>query len=313
MRDQPGTAIRYLDPNAPRAATMSTPLGEYNEVLAMGELPGDSKEEYKQRRAQVVAPHEVTIRDARQADGGLAGWDFDRNGFTTVRAPEPVDDFGDRALLASDYVPQVEELAKQTLGATRAIGVSYQVRTEATGRGTSQTSYARFAHSDYGPEYEDPFRRMLTHRFGVPEDEAGSCGLCIMGFWAPIERPAFKDPLCLLDAAPTDPARLSEQSIRLLYSGLSLGRMNRDRPIEERIPVPGGDVPALAPIYSPEDQWIFVPDMTPDEALIFKHYDWRPDVASRVCFHSSFRDRFHEDWADCPGRRSIEVRVLLTF
>jgi hypothetical protein len=312
-RDQPGTIVRYIDPEAPRDATVRTVLGEFSELLTMGDTPGDSKEDYKKRRAQVVAKHDVTIRDARDENGGLGAWDFDRNGFTVVGAPEPVADFGDRGLLGKEYVPRVLELARQALGASRAFSVGFQIRTEATGRGTSQASYARFAHSDYGPEYENHFRSVLVHRFGVPEDEARTSGLCCVGFWAPIERPAYQDPLCLLDAASTEPEKLSTQSIRLLYSGLSLGTMNRDRPLEERIPVPGGDAPSIAPIYSPEHEWYFIPDMAPEQALIFKQYDWRPDVLSRVCFHNSFRDRFHEEWSDCPGRRSVEVRVLMTF
>ena len=312
-RDQPETTIRYLDPEAPRSTTSTTALGEYHGVLTMGEEPGDSKEAYKQRRARVVAKHEVTVHDAQDTPGGVGAWEFERNGFCAVAAPEPASDFSDRGLLAEVYVPRVLELAKETLGATRAFSVGFQVRTESTGRGTSQASYARFAHSDYGPEYETQFRSVLAHRFGVPEDEAQSCGLCCVGFWAPIERPAYQDPLCLLDAASTGPEPLDARSIPLLYSGLSLGKMNQDRPIEERIPVPGGDAPALAPIYSPEHRWRFIPDMSPEQALVFKQFDFRPDAESRVCFHNSFRDRFHDDWAECPGRRSIEVRVLATF
>ena len=41
--------------------------------------------------------------------------------------------------------------------------------------------------------------------------------------------------------------------------------------------------------------------------MIFKQYDCRPNVAARACWHSSFRDTFHDAWKECPGRR------LLTF
>ena len=312
-RDQPATAIRYLDPGANRDSSAETVLGSFDGVLLMGEQPGDSKEEYKARRAKVVERHEVTIHDARDADGGLGAWDFDRNGFCAIAAPPGVDDFTDRKLLANEYVPEVLEAVRASLGASRTFSVGFQIRTEATGRGTSQASYARFAHSDYGPEYEDQFRRVLTHRFGVPEDEVRASELCCVGYWAPIDRPAYQDPLCLLDAASTTSTPLEERSIRLLYSGLSLGKMNQDRPIEQRIPVPGGDAPTLAPLHRDDDRWIFAPDMTPEEALVFKQYDFRSDATSRVCFHNSFRDRFHDDWDACPGRRSVEVRILATF
>lgn len=282
-------------------------------MLTLGESPGDTKDDYKKRRARVAATHEVTVFDARDEDGGVGTWDLEQNGFTTAEAPEPATDFKDRRLLEQDYVPRVLELVRQTFDASRAFSIGFQIRTEATGRGTSQASYARFAHSDYGPESEPQLRRILFNRYGLTEAEAQTCELCCVGFWAPIDRPAYQDPLCLLDAASFDPENLAEQSIRLLYSGLSLGSLNKDRAIEERIPVPGGDVPALAPIYAPDHRWYYIPDMTPEQALIFKQYDWRKGAASRVCFHNSFRDRFHEDWDDCPGRRSVEVRVLLTF
>jgi len=312
-RDQPGTSIRYLDPGAARDGRASTDLGSYDGLLLMGEQPGDSKEEYKRRRAQVAVTHEMTVTDGRATAGGPDGWGFDSNGFTAAVAPEPAADFADRRLLAAEYVPRVLDLVQETLGASRTFSIGFQIRTESTGRGTSQASYARFAHSDYGPDYEAQFRDVLAHRFDVPDAEAESCGLCCVGFWAPINHPAYQDPLCLLDVASTDPSNLEGESIRLLYSGLSLGRMNRDRPLEERIPVPGGDAPALAPIHAPQHRWVFVPDMSPEEALIFKQYDFRDGAPSRVCFHNSFRDRFHDDWQDCPGRRSIEVRVLATF
>lgn len=312
-RDQADTAVRYLNPDGPRDDNVQTVLGEFSDVLTLGESPGDTKEEYKKRRARVAAEHQLTIFDARDEDGGVDAWDLERNGFTTAEAPEPAADFSDRRMLAKHYVPRVLELVRQTFKASRAFSAGFQTRTEATGRGTSQASYARFAHSDYGPESEPQLRRILSHRYGLSETEAQTRELCCVGFWAPIDRPAYQDPLCLLDAASFDPEKLSEQSIRLLYSGLSLGSLNKDRAIEERIPVPAGDVPALAPIYSPDHRWRYIPDMTPEQALIFKQYDWRKGVASRVCFHNSFRDRFHQDWEDCPGRRSIEVRVFLTF
>ncbi len=312
-RDQPGTALRYINPEAPRDAAATTALGEYRGLLTLGEMPGDSKEEYKKRRARVLTRHEVTLHDARSEDGGLGDWDFDRNGFTSLPAPAPIPDFTDRAQLASDYVPRVLDRVKQAIGASQVFSIGFQIRTEATGRGTSQASYARFAHCDYGPEYEAQFRTVLAHRFGMPEDEARTRGLCCLGFWAPIDRPAYQDPLCLLDAASLESESHTTTSIRLIYSGLSLGKLNQGRPLEERIPVPGGDVPSIAPVFSPEHRWQFFPDMTPEQGVIFKHYDWRPEAVSRVCFHNSFRDRFHDTWPECPGRRSVEVRVLAAF
>ncbi len=50
------------------------------------------------------------------------------------------------------------------------------------------------AHSDFGPAFEPLFRNMLVARCGLPEQEAQTCGLCVVNYWAPIDRPAYKDP-----------------------------------------------------------------------------------------------------------------------
>ena len=308
-RDQPSTLIRYFDPDAPRDETVRAIGVEYTGLLTLGEAPGASKEDYKKRRDSIIRQHAVTVRDARTSQiGGLSSWKFEVNGFTFVPAPAPVENFQDRACVRREYAPRLLELVKATTGANRAFVIGQQVRSEQTGRGTSSSSYARFAHSDYGPEFEPLFRRLLAARYGLPGEEATSCGICCAGFWAPIERPAFKDPLCLLDCSSVD---MERDMIRYIYQGDL--KFASKRPEAERVPAAAQDAPAIAPVYSPRHRWFFTPDMRPEEAVIFKQYDWRESVAARACWHNSFRDNFHDAWEECPGRRSIEFRILLAF
>ena len=216
-RDQPSTLIRYFDPDAPRDETVCAIGVEYTGLLTLGEAPGASKEDYKKRRDSIIRQHAVTVRDARTSRiGGLTSWKFEVNGFTFVPAPAPVENFQDHACVCREYAPRLLELVKATTGANRAFVIGQQVRSEQTGRGTSSSSYARFAHSDYGPEFEPLFRRLLAARYGLPEEEATSCGICCAGFWAPIERPAYKDPLCLLDCSSVD---MEKDMIRYIYQG----------------------------------------------------------------------------------------------
>ena len=49
------------------------------------------------------------------------------------------------------------------------------------------------------------------------------------------------------------------------------------------------------------------------EAVIFKQFDFRSSSRSRATFHQAFPDPFHAGWLECPPRRSIECRLLLTF
>lgn len=182
-------------------------------------------------------------------------------------------------------------------------------RSEVAGRrdaGLSQ--YARIAHSDYGPEFEPLFRRMLVARYGVPEDEAQRCGICAANLWAPIDRPAYKDPLCLLDASSL---RLEADTVRYVTLG-DIG-FNSKQPSDSRVPVSSQDAPSLGVAFAPRHRWVYLPDMLPTEAVVFKQYDFRPCAAAKCTFHHAVTDGFHDAWKECPGRRSIECRVFLTF
>ena len=80
-----------------------------------------------------------------------------------------------------------------------------------------------------------------------------------------------------------------------------------------KVPLASQDAPALGPKFDPSHRWVYCPDMTPSEAVIFKQYDFRPSGQTRAAYHHSMEDKFHDCWKECPGRRSIECRILLTF
>lgn len=66
------------------------------------------------------------------------------------------------------------------------------------------------------------------------------------------------------------------------------------------------------PIHAAGHRWVFCSDQRPDEAWLFRQYDEREGVA-KCCFHNSFHDPFHAQDPDCPGRRSAEFRLVLSF
>jgi hypothetical protein len=59
-----------------------------------------------------------------------------------------------------------------------------------------------------------------------------------------------------------------------------------------------------------DHQWHYLSDMTPEEVLIFKHFDSKKDIGAWRCAHTSF---------EIPGtekispRESVEVRALVGF
>ena len=83
--------------------------------------------------------------------------------------------------------------------------------------------FARFAHSDFGPLDEPLFRSWLQARHGVPEAEANSCGMCVLGFWVPIQHPAYKDPFAVLDKSTV---RLEEEALQYMRARASERRQS---------------------------------------------------------------------------------------
>lgn len=298
-RTLPSVKIRYFNPNGPKDA---------NGLLGFGEVDSSgnrlSPEEFRKRRQETTEAHEVAVLDAREApNGGLQSWTLEEHGFSFVPAPEPASDFQDPGLVRADYYPRAAELVRTSMpGARRVIPVSHIVRTENPKNLTA--AYAKFAHSDFGPDFEPIFRRMLTTRHAVPEEEAQHCGLCAMNLWAPFDRVAYKDPLCLLVGSSV---QMEKDTVPFVYVGTG-GASTKSLTYQ------GSDqAPGLGPVYSPNHRWVFCPDMAPEEAVIFKQYDFRPGEAVRSCFHNSCPDPFHDEWQDCPARRSIELRLLVTF
>ena len=176
-----------------------------------------------------------------------------------------------------------------------------------------------YAHTDYGPENEAQFREVLEHRYGMEHFEAQTCGLLVVNLWCPVENPAYRFPLALLDGSTID---VEQECIRYQlplefdngynYQVETKG-LKHARPYKERVPQAAKDAPALSPIYNPKHRWVYLPDMGTHEAVIFKQFDFRRNAKCRATFHSAFVDKYHNDWAECPGRRSVECRVILTF
>ena len=104
-------------------------------------------------------------------------------------------------------------------------------------------------------------------------------------------------------------AASAEEEAQTEGAAAAAGGARQSRRLRSR----AANAPALAATYAPHHRWIYLSDMTTQEAVIFKQYDWRPGNRARASFHNSFHDTFHDDWKDCPGRRSVECRLLLVF
>jgi len=261
----------------------------------------------------------TTIVDARtHSPKGKDAWHLEAHGFCYVTRPEYAfeeHEQQDFRRVNKEFAPKVLETVRKAARAKRAFWLSHMRRGEPSVRkvGIVADGYVLgFPHSDYGPDNEAQFRKVMVGRYGVDEEEAQTCGLCLVNLWAPVNRTAYKNPLAYLDCTTLD---LQRDSVRyILDSKLDTGYDVRNpKPLNQRVPIAAKDCPALGPIHRESHRWVYLSDMTESEAVIFKQYDFRAASASKATFHQAFPDPYHDDWDACPPRRSIECRILLTF
>lgn len=131
-----------------------------------------------------------------------------------------------------------------------------------------------------------------------------------------MDRPAYQDPLCLLDATTVD---MDQDTCRYRYQS-NEAVVNRDRAVSKSSAGVGrGDTNsdlAVGVRHSPKHRWVFIPDMRPDQVWLFKQFDTRggKDGIATCTFHDSFHDPRHDDQPKSShGRRSIEFRFFLTY
>lgn len=228
--------------------------------------------------------HEVGIEDARAR---VEPPTLDREGFVLVPHFTAVTDFWDEAQRTEIYDSEVVALIREQSGAARVVVFDHTLRSTDPGR--HQSDFARepvkLVHNDYtewsGPQrvrdlLPDEAEALLRRRFAIIQ------------VWRAIGAPIEAEPLTLCDARTLAPEDLIAA--------------------ERRHPNRVGEIYQVA--HSPAHRWHYFPRMHRDEALVFKVYDSRRDVA-RFVAHTSFDDPHTP--ADAPPRESLEVRALAFF
>ena len=219
----------------------------------------------------------------------------------------------------TQFGPKVLHCIKKATGAKKVFWLSHQRRSEeervVPGKRTQGRPAIGFCHTDYGKKFEGQLRTMLVERFKLSQSEANSCGLVLCNLWSPIINPAYRSPLALLDGSTVD---FEEDCVEYIVSpsldtGYAYYNGKHRRPKHERVPQAAKDAPALSPVYRPNHQWVYLSDQAPSEAMIFKQFDFRPYAKTKGTFHVAIPDDYHKEWKDCPGRKSIECRVVLIF
>jgi hypothetical protein len=233
----------------------------------------------------------VTVSDMRAAGGGFS---LDREGFTLADAPTTVRDFYDSDEVTGRYVTEARELVRILTGCTATALLNtpvVRVSGRLGSRAAGTTFTGDFAHADFSaPAAELMLRRTL------PAGEAAERlrrRYSVFNVWRTFSGPPQDVPLALCDTRSVAPQDKQ-------YCGITMKMATGDVLTWENITY----------YHSKAHRWWYCPDMTRDEAYVFRSFDSAPGHAEQVP-HSAFVNESCP--ASAPPRASIEVRVFAFY
>ncbi len=233
------------------------------------------------RDTVVVEQHVMAAHDGRAVDLSL-----DDAGFTLVDHKSAVKDFADREIAARVHCAEIAELVRSVTGADHVsckAGPLMRFSERSGQAGSKDNSYpARFCHVDVSDATGRQFAMRSAE--GRPFRRAAHYNV-----WRALS-PAPQDvPLALLDARS-----LSGRELILA---------------DAIFDSPGGDFQfeGYVVAHEPGHRWHWFPDLSPDEAIIFKTHDSLASAASAVP-HVAFDDPLSPP--DAAPRVSIEMRAI---
>jgi hypothetical protein len=234
----------------------------------------------------------VTVSNMRAAGGGFC---LDREGFTVAAAPTEVRDFHDHDEVRRTYVAEARELVRSLTGcAATALLNSPVVRVSgrAGPRPAGATFTGDFAHADFSAAAA---AAMLRHNLPPGEAEARlrGPGFAVFNVWRAFSGPPQDVPLALCDARSVAPQDRQ-------YCEITMKSAAGDLLTWENITY----------YHNQAHRWWYCPDMTRDEAYVFRSYDSAPGHAEQVP-HSAFVNESCP--ASAPPRASVEVRVFAFY
>lgn len=241
--------------------------------------------------------HRVFVRDARRAAEPLT---LESAGFQLVPHHSEADFYADEATVVARYVPEIEALLRRVTGADQVCLFNWKRRDVARGVGDVYRA-ATDVHVDSDPATSRARATRLLEARGETLD--GYRRFMNINVWRALSPPPQDRPLAVCH-------------------GLSLGRQSgctnrsmnvekmppRDQMLKER-PKDAEPRDGFLFHYDPGHRWFYFPDMTRDEALLFKLYDSAETGAWR-CPHVSFLDA---SAAGAVPRESYEIRSVCCF
>jgi len=227
--------------------------------------------------------YEMAVRNGRPLAHTFS---LDVHGFVFARHDTTMRDFTDEAERKRVYDVEVQALIRKHSGASDVVVFDHTLRVsdEAGQKAIDARPTVKGVHNDYT---ETSAPRRLREIVGDAEAERRlKKRWAIVQVWRPIRGAVMIDPLGICD-------------------GRSIPRKGFIL-VERRYQYRTGEVYHIA--HDPSHEWFYFPQMTRNEALVFKVFDSDTTKASRFTAHSAFDDPATP--ADAPPRESIETRTF---
>ena len=262
---------------------------QLNYIINTGEMPFtyiDWPEKAGESRPPKYEEKEVAINDGRPLRDTFKP---DTHGFAFVDHHTKVADFTDEAERAQVYDREIEALIKKHSGASEVLVFDHTIRTgdEAARAAINARPPVWGVHNDYT---ENSAPRRLRDFLGEEEAEKRmKKRYAIIQVWRPIRGNVFADPLAICDGRSIPREGFILQQRRYQFRTAETYHIS----------------------YNPAHVWFYFPQMTRNEALVFKVFDSDTSLPSQFTAHTAFEDPTTP--ADAPPRESIETRTFAFF
>jgi hypothetical protein len=235
---------------------------------------------------QHLKPAAVKICNARLL---AAAPILEREGMTLTDSPLPPGDWSAPHWVDSIYIPHCLALVQRLTGVQTTLpiyGAIIRMEDPQARASAKAAPPAWFVHIDQPADSIEPFLATL-----VDADTMKRCKRpVIYNVWRLLTPPPQRTPLAICDQQTIDTADLVE--------GLTVSAATSE------------SSPYVTSVFSPDQRWYYFPDMTPNEAIVFKGVD-SSDQHPLGCLHCAFEHP--NPSAGAVPRISIEVRVVAFY
>jgi hypothetical protein len=253
------------------------PLAERPYIYCYDPPPGVSLSNYK-RDERIVK-----IEDARCYSTKLT---WDEHGLEMINLPFRADSFSGHEAIRASWYPAACELVRGVTGAAEAVVFDHTFRKNI--RAQDSTPDCRPPVMQVHVDGVDRIAVNFVRQYYAEQADRWLNGRWqIVNVWRPVANPVVDAPLAFCDGRFVDPGDL----------------------IPTDLYFPDGRVGLTYQVlYRPNHCWRYIPEMSPDEVVLFKCFDTHVEAPVRFVPHSAFH---HPDTPpNAEPRQSVELRIF---